>query len=165
MCCVQYVCAQVLNIPFCILFSWGWSHVDQIFCARKPFVFSVFHKHSLPRKHKTRYLRRSELEQETLAQTCFLIEQRHWNFIKLWSETCSPWAEILEISPTSEIFDVQWRRAVACHYWLRNQNLPFLYSPWYCCLAALEPPLSHPCASSAVKMFHQSVISLHWSHI
>lgn len=41
----------------------------------------------------------------------------------------------------------------------------FLYSLWYCCRAAFEPPLSHPCAFSGVKMFHQSVILLRWSHI
>lgn len=31
----------------------------------------------------------------------------------------------------------------------------YVYSLWYCCRDALETPLSHPCASSAVKMFQQ----------
>lgn len=96
MCCVLYVHAQVLNIPFCILFSWGWSDVDQIFCERKPFVFNVFHKIFTQKWawagniSSNRFLNRTETLKlhQTLVRNVQSLSRNTWNLSNLWDLWC-----------------------------------------------------------------------------
>lgn len=60
-------------------------------------------------------------------------QQRQWNLVP---GCLMKLTTLLEVSPASEIFDVQWRHAVAHHYWLKNHSIFFfinIYPLWYLC--------------------------------
>lgn len=89
------------------------------------------------------------------------IETHNLHF-SVTSSNCGQ-KETLDTRPTSEVFDVKTpspeESVVAAFFYIHSGTVNSLL--W------IDPPslVTHPCASSGVNMFHQSVISLHWSHI